>query len=152
MSDGTPNHTGIRLDGASVTDARLAELDVRRTSLWRVRMRGAWIGEVEIDGEIDGLRINGVDVGPLVEADLDRRHPDRRAMRPTDVAGFRAAWDLLEDLWAGTVARARALPPELLHERVDGEWSFIETLRHLLFATDIWVSRAILGDRRPGTP
>ena len=29
--------------------------------------------------------------------------------------------------------RARALPEELLHERVDGEWSFIETLRHLLF-------------------
>jgi hypothetical protein len=52
-------------------------------------------------------------------------------------------------LWAGTVERARALPPELLHERVDDEWSFIETLRHLLFATDIWVSRAVLGEPRP---
>jgi uncharacterized damage-inducible protein DinB len=149
MTDGAPHHSGIRLSGASVTDAQVADVDVRRTSLWRVRMRGAWISEVEIDGHIGELRINGVDVGPLVEAELDRRHPDRRAMRPTDVAGFRAAWDLLEDLWAGTVERARTLPPELLHERVDGEWSFVETLRHLLYATDIWVRRAILGDPRP---
>jgi hypothetical protein len=66
--------------------------------------------------------------------------------------GFRRARDVLESLWAGTVERARALPPELLHERVDGEWSFVETLRHLLFATAIWVSRAILGDPRPWLP
>jgi hypothetical protein len=66
--------------------------------------------------------------------------------------GFRRARDVLESLWAGTVERARALPPELLHERVGGEWSFVETLRHLLFATDIWVGRAILRDRRPWHP
>ncbi len=48
--------------------------------------------------------------------------------------------------------RARRLPPELLHERVDGEWSFIETLRHLVFATDAWVKRAILGDPSPYDP
>jgi hypothetical protein len=66
-----------------------------------------------------------------------------------DPAGFRAAWDIVERLWAGTVDRARALPPELLHESVDGEWSFTETLRHLVFATDAWVRRAILGDPSP---
>ena len=45
-------------------------------------------------------------------------------------------------------------PPatELLHESVDGEWSFIETLRHLAFATDAWVRRAILGDPSPWDP
>jgi hypothetical protein len=73
-------------------------------------------------------------------------------MRPTDAAGFRDAWDVLERLWAGTVERARAMPPELLHESVDGEWSFIQTLRHLAFATDSWVCRAILGDPRPWDP
>jgi hypothetical protein len=41
---------------------------------------------------------------------------------------------------------------ELLHESVDGEWSFIETLRHLVFATDSWVSRAIGGDPAPWHP
>ena len=44
------------------------------------------------------------------------------------------------------------MAPELLHERVDGEWSFIETLRHLVFATDAWVKRAILGDPSPWDP
>ena len=56
---------------------------------------------------------------------------------------------MVERLWDGTVARARRLDPDLLHESVDGEWSFIETLRHLVFATDSWIRRAILGDPAP---
>ena len=73
-------------------------------------------------------------------------------MRPTDPAGFVEAWDLLEQKWAETVERARKLDPEQLHESVDGEWSFIQTLRHLAFATDTWVLRVILGDPRPWDP
>jgi hypothetical protein len=72
------------------------------------------------------LTINGVDIGPLVNAELDRRYPDRVRMRPTDPAGFREARDLLERLWDQTVARARRLDPDLLHESVDGEWSFTD--------------------------
>jgi len=41
------------------------------------------------------------------------------------------------------------MDPELLHESVDGEWSFIETLRHLVYATDAWIRRAVLGDPAP---
>ena len=89
---------------------------------------------------------------PLVEAELDRRDPDRATMRPTNPAGFREAWDVVERLWAGTVERARGFAPEQLHESVDGEWSFIETLRHLAFATDAWVRRGILGDPAPWDP
>jgi uncharacterized damage-inducible protein DinB len=117
-----------------------------------VTMRGVELGRVTIDGEIEDLVINGVDVGPLVEAELDRREPDRVRMRPDTADGFRDAWDRLDQLWAGTIATARALPPEKLHESVDGEWSFIETLRHLAFATDAWVTRAILGDPSPWHP
>ena len=146
------SHSDLRIADVSLVDTSVQDVRVTRASFWRVRMRGVWIGEVEIDGDVAGLTINGVEVGPLIEAELDRRHPDRARMRPTDVAGFRTAWDLVEALWAGTVERARALPPEALHERVDGEWSFVETLRHLLFATDIWVRRAILGDPRPWHP
>ena len=98
---------------------------------------------------IVGLTINGVDIGPLVEAELDRRYPDRAKMRPADPAGFGKAWDIIEQLWDQTTGRARRLPPELLHESVDGEWSFTETLRHLVFATDAWIRRAIGGDRSP---
>jgi uncharacterized damage-inducible protein DinB len=73
-------------------------------------------------------------------------------MRPADPAGFGQAWDILERLWDQTADHARDLPPELLHESVDGEWSFIETLRHLVFATDAWIRRAILGDPSPWDP
>jgi hypothetical protein len=115
-------------------------------------MRGVALGDADLSGDIGGLRINGVEVAPLVEAELNRRYPDRVKMRPADADGFRAAWVALERLWPQTVERARRLPPELLHERVDGEWSFIETLRHLVFATDAWVRRAILGEPSPWDP
>jgi len=133
--------------GADLSGARLYAVD-----LDHVVMRGVSLVDVDIHGEIERLFVNGVDVAPYVNAELDRRHPERAGMRPTDPAGFRAAWDVLERLWDGTVARARRLEPGLLHESVDGEWSFIETLRHLAFATDCWVSRAILGDPRPWHP
>jgi hypothetical protein len=107
---------------------------------------------VDIYGEIENVTINGVDIGPLVEAELDRRTPDRVKMRPADQAGFVQAWDILERLWGQTVDRARRMPPESLHESVGGEWSFIETLRHLVFATDAWIRRAILGDPSPWHP
>jgi hypothetical protein len=107
---------------------------------------------MEIDGPIQQLVVNGVDVMPLVEAELNRRDPDRVKMRPEDADGFREAWDILERRWAATVERARALPPELLHAGVDEEWSFIQTLRHLAFATDAWVGRALLGDPAPWDP
>lgn len=73
-------------------------------------------------------------------------------MRPRDAEGFRAAWTALERLWNETVERARRMPPELVHQRVDGEWSFVETQRHLVFATDAWVRRALLGDPLPWDP
>lgn len=114
-----------------------------------VRIRGAALVNVDISGEIDNVQLNGVEVVPLVEAELDRRYPDRAKMRPSDSAGFSEAWEVLERLWQHTVDRAQRMPPEFLHEQVDGEWSFIETLRHLVFATDAWVRRAILGDASP---
>ncbi|WP_330475383.1 DinB family protein [Terrabacter sp. C0L_2] len=149
----------VRLTGASFEDvhldgARLHDVDLRGASLRMVDLRGlrardVWLEDVDITGDVENLVINGVDVAPLIDAELDRRDPDRPKMRPTDAAGYREAWDVVERRWAETVERARALTPEQLHERVDGEWSFIETLRHLVFATDAWVNRALLGDPEP---
>jgi hypothetical protein len=115
-------------------------------------IRGAWLQRVEVDGHIDDVVINGVDVGPLIEAELDRRDPDRILVRPTDADGFRRAWDVVERRGDAAVQRAQAVPEDLLHDRVDGEWSFIETLRHLIFATDAWVLRALEGDPAPYHP
>jgi hypothetical protein len=127
--------------------ARFSEVD-----LSGVRIRGAWLRDLELSGEVDGLTVNGVDVGPFVEAELDRRYPERVARRAGDADGFRRAWAINERSWEATVDRARRLPEELLHERVDGEWSFVETLRHLVFCTDAWLRRALLGDPSPYSP
>ena len=148
---------GSRFEFANLSGAQLRAVDLagahfRAVDLSGVVMRGVEMANVDIHGELMNVTVNGVDIGPLVDAELNRRYPDRARMRPSDPAGFREAWDILERLWGQTVERARRLPPELLHESVDGEWSFIETLRHLVFATDAWIRRAILGDPSPWDP
>lgn len=158
MADFTgDNLSGSRFMRVDLTDAEFRAADLSRArfrgvDLSGVVMRGVDLVDVRIDGEVQNLLINGVDVAPLVNAELDRRDPDRAKMRPTDPAGFREAWDIVERLWDGTVERARGLDAGLLHRSVDGEWSFIETLRHLVFTTDVQVRRAILGDPSPWDP
>ncbi len=140
------------LSGCRFTGVLLNGADIRHSDLRGVTMRGVELVDTVIDGEISNLVINGVDVAPLIEAELDRRQPERATFRPGSADGFRAAWDLDEELWAATVDRARRLDPELLHASVQGEWSFIETLRHLAFASESWVGRGVLGDPDPWHP
>jgi hypothetical protein len=140
------------LSGAQFWAVYLTGARFRGVDLSGVVMRGVELTGADIYGEIENVTINGVDIGPLVDAELNRRYPERAKMRPADPAGFREAWDILERLWDQTVERARRLTPELLHEPVGGEWSFTETLRHLAFATDCWIRRAILGDPSPWDP
>ena len=142
----------VHLVGARFHDVDLTGARFHLVDLTGVVIRGAALVDVDISGEIQNLRVNGVDVAPLVEAELNRRDPDRSKMRPASADGYREAWGIIEQRWQRTVARARAMAPELLHERVGGEWSFIETLRHLVFATDAWVKRAILGEPSPWDP
>jgi hypothetical protein len=149
--------SGARFERVDLTEAEFRSVDLsgarfRGVDFRGVVMRGVEVVDVQINGEIQSLVVNGVDVAPFVEAELDRRDPDRAKMRPTDPAGFREAWDIVERLWDATIERARGFEPPLLHESVDGEWSFIETLRHLVFATDAWVRRGILGDPAPWDP
>lgn len=142
----------VDLKGAEFRTVDLRDARFRSVDLSGAVLRGVELDNVEINGELRDVRINGVDVAPLVQAELDRRDPERVKMRPVDVAGFREAWDVVERRWAATVERARGLDAELLHESVDGEWSFVETLRHLAFATDAWIRRVILGEASPWHP
>jgi hypothetical protein len=138
----------VDLSGSEFLAVNLTGSRFRGVALSGSVLRGVELGNVDINGEIENVTVNGVDIGPLIDAELNKRYPDRVKMRPADPAGFREAWDTVERLWDQTVARARRLPPELLHEPVDGEWSFTETLRHLAFATDAWIRRAVLALRR----
>ena len=136
---------GSRFEQVDLTGARF-----HNVYLTGATIRGAVLVNVKIDGLIEDVRVNGVDVVPLVEAELNRRYPDRAKMTPADADGYRQAWDILERLWQQTVDRARGMDPDLLHERVDDEWSFIETLRHLVFATDAWSAARSWASRRRG--
>ena len=148
------NLSGSTFEEVYLKDAVFRQVDLTgalfdQVYLTGAKIRDAVVVDVTITGEVQNLQVNGVDVVPLLEAELNRLYPDRVKMHPSDADGVREAWAVLERLWPQTVDRARGFPPEALHERVDGEWSFIETLRHLAFATDAWVSRAILGDPAP---
>jgi hypothetical protein len=117
----------------------------RRCDLRGVHIRGSDLSNAELDGDIDGMTIHGVEVAPLVEAELDRRHPERAALRAKDADSLRSGWAGLEAMWAPTMDRVTTMPAGTVDISVDGEWSFAETLRHLVFATDAWVGQAILG-------
>lgn len=142
----------VRLRGATMRQIDFTGAQIRGALLHGTRMRGVELVNVDIYGELLNVAVNGVDIAPLVEAELDRRMPDRAKMRPDGADGFREAWAILERLWDGTVARAKTLPEEALHRGVDDEWSFIQTLRHLNFASNAWVGRMILGNLAPWHP
>lgn len=133
------------LKDARIRDCDLSGAQLRGVNFSNVTITDAWLFNTNISGAIGGLTINGVEVAPLIEAELDRRHPERTKLRASDVDGLRTAFDAIDEMWAPTIERARRLKPEKLHERVDGEYSFVETLRHLLFATDAWITRMVLG-------
>lgn len=148
---------GVRIERVTMAGASLRLVDLGGARLHNVSLRGARmtgmvLADAVIDGDIDGLVINGVSVAPLIEAELDRQEPDRRLMRPGDATGYAVAWRRLGQLWDETIARAVALDrrrPGALHQRVGGEWSFLETLRHLIFVIDAWVLRVYLGRAEP---
>src|SRR5258706_11357622 len=113
---------GSRFERVDLSRAELRAVDLsgarfRGVDLSRAVMRGVELVDVDIHGEVVNLTVNGVDIGPLVNAELNRRYPDRAKMRPADPAGFVEAWDILERLWDQTVDRARRLPAELLQSR-----------------------------------
>jgi len=88
--------------------------------------------------------INGVDVTQFVN-ERDRWYPSRAMLRPPDPEGMRAAWGAPHEARASTAEPARALREEQLHQSVGGEWSFVDTLRHLLFAVHTWCLKPLLG-------
>jgi hypothetical protein len=147
-SDGTDAFRGASFTGADFTGATFRDCDLRQA-----KITDSWLVDVSLSGLVSNLVVNDVDVTAFVEGELDRRHPERVQLRQKRTAGdYRAMWDTIERLWAETVARAGRLPEPALHQRVDGEWSFVETLRHLVFATDRWAGYMILDKPVPYHP
>lgn len=142
-------HRDADLSGSRFRNVDLSGTEIRSAFLRDVVIKDAWLHDVRIEGEVRSLTINGVDVTDYVEAELDRRHPERRALQPEDVGGLQRAWEDAIARWDATVERARRLPPERLDERVDDEFSFIQTLRHLVMGFDRWLTGPVFGDPAP---
>ena len=136
-----------RFDDEDLTGAEFRECD-----LSRARLVGVVMQDAEIDGLVTNLVVNGVQVMPYVEAELDRRHPVRLLIRSDEPSDLREAWRQLRADWATTTERVRSMPEGSEHRGVDGEWSMVETLRHLVFVHDSWFRRCVLGLTEPFTP
>jgi hypothetical protein len=132
------------LAGAVFWGADLSGATFRDVDLTGVRIGHAWVVDVEIDALVDRLVVNGVDVTAFVN-ERDEWYPLREVLHVTEPDAMRSGWAALEDAWASTMAIAGDLPDDALHESVGGEFSFVQTLRHLVFATDKWFIAPILG-------
>jgi hypothetical protein len=135
-----------RFDEEDLTGAEFRECDLSGARLVGVVMQG-----VEIDGLVTNLVVNGVEVMPYVEAELDRRHPVRLLIRSDQPADLREAWRQLRAAWATTTEQVRSMAEGSENLGVDGEWSMVETLRHLVFVHDSWFRRCVLGLTEPFT-
>jgi DinB superfamily/Pentapeptide repeats (8 copies) len=139
-----PEEFGGDLQGAVFWGAELNGARFRDVDLTDARISHAWLVNVEIDALVDNLVINGVDVTAYVN-ERDPWYPLRAMLSPKTPEDMRATWAALEQEWAKTTTRAQALPEGALHESVNDEWSFVQTLRHLVFAMDKWFTSPILG-------
>ena len=140
---------GEEFEFQDLSDAVFGGVDLRRATFRDVDLLGARFSharlvDVVIDAEIDRLVVNGVDVTAYVN-ERDEWFALRSQLRPTDPDSMRRGWGAFVSAWGSAIERARGLPEEQRHASVDGEWSFVETLRHLLFATDKWFTAPVLG-------
>ncbi|MGN6793276.1 MAG: DinB family protein [Streptosporangiaceae bacterium] len=145
---GCTQFSGARFDVADMRGARFTDCD-----LTGVTIRDGWLVNVSISGYLSNLTVNGVDVTDFVSAELDRRHPERVQFRQGQTADdLRAIWATIEGLWAEATERAGKLPAAAVAEHINEEWSFEQTLRHLVFITDAWASRTVLDEQMPYHP
>lgn len=132
------------LHGTVVWGADLSGSLLRDVDLTGVRISHALVVDVEIDAIVERLVVNGVDVTAYV-AERDPWRHLRSAQRASSADEVRVAWDRLQAGWRALLERARALPDGTFERSVGGEWSLVETLRHLVFALDKWWAAPVLG-------
>lgn len=149
---------GRLLDGAVLRGARIRGSDLRGLEIRDCEVDGLRIVDslgdtVSVSGALGTVIVEDVDVTDHVRAVLDARHPGRRESREAVTAEeFRTAWRLVQDRWEALLEDLRQAPAARAHVSVDGEWSVLETLRHLRFAADAWIGTAVLAEASPHHP
>lgn len=144
---------GAVLRGARITGGDLRELEIRDSQVDGLRILDSIGATVSVSGALEKVLVDDVDVTAYVRDVLDARHPGRRetreAVSPED---FRAAWQIVQARWDELFCALREAPPTRAHASVDGEWSLVQTLRHLRFAADAWIGTAMYAEPVPHHP
>lgn len=141
---GTKEFEGATFERVSFQGATMRHSDVSG-----VTMRSVDVGGLDIDSHdlfFGSLFVNGVDVVPLVDAELNRLFPGRELQKAQTPEGLRKGWVAVQAAWQVTVDDT---PRELVDAHVTDEWSLAQTLRHLILATDAWLRGGILGIEQP---
>ncbi|WP_018156244.1 DinB family protein [Demetria terragena] len=136
-------------EGATFIQASFKGATIRFSDMSGATMRSVDVGGLDIDSHdlmFGSLYVNGVDVVPLVEAELNTRFPGRELQSSQTPQGLSEAWVAVQSAWKSTETNT---PPELRTAHVEDEWSLEQTLRHLILATDTWLRRAVLGVAEP---
>lgn len=106
----------------------------------------------DLSGYIGDLKVNGIEVWPLIDAELTRRHPERAKLHPMDAAACGETFAMVRKQLDATWDRARKLTEEQRNQQVDEEWSVVETVRHLVMVVDGWLGKTIRGQDDPFYP
>ena len=141
---GSQEFDGVTFVRTSFRGATLRSCDVSG-----VMMRSVEVGGLDIDSHdlfFGSLIVNGVDVVPFVDAELNRQFPGRELQKAQTPEGLRDGWVAVQAAWETMVTNT---PEELVDVHVDDEWSLAETLRHLVLATDAWLRGGIMGLEQP---
>ncbi len=136
-------------EGATFVRASFKGATVRSSDVSGVTMRGVDVDGLDIDSHdlfFGSLFVNGVDVVPLVDAELNRQFPGRELQKSQSPEGLREGWVAVQAAWQQTVADT---PADLVDAHVEDEWSLAQTLRHLILATDAWLRGGIQGVEQP---
>jgi hypothetical protein len=143
-------HSGTEdFEGATFVRTSFRGATLRSCDLRGVTMRSVDVDGLDIDDHdlfFGSVIVNGVDVVPLVDAELNRQFPGRELQKAQTPEGLRDGWVAVQDAWATTVTDT---PPELVDAHVEDEWSLSQTLRHLVLATDAWLRGGIMVIEQP---
>ncbi|HEX5919902.1 MAG TPA: DinB family protein [Nocardioides sp.] len=141
---GADDFTGATFVRTSFKGATLRFSDVSG-----VTMRSVDVDGLDIDSHdlfMGSLVVNGVDVVPLVDAELNRQFPGRELQKAQTPEGLREGWLAVQAAWQETVT---GTPREMVDAHVEDEWSLAQTLRHLVLATDTWLRGGVLRVQQP---
>lgn len=136
-------------EGATFLNTSFKGATIRSSDVSGVTMRSVDVGGMDIDShDLFGgsLIVNGIDVVPLVDAELNRQFPGRELQNAQTPSGLRDGWVAAQAAWATTVT---STPAKLVDAHVADEWSLAQTLRHLVLATDAWLRGGIMGVEQP---